>query len=245
MKSTTTLASFVALAATVFGSAHHYHQQQVLLHHLARLFTAANAPVPSQATGFQMNAGASVNFQVADTWSGRIWPRTECDFSQPDTTSCATGSCLGGLECSTTGGTDIPPATLAEFTLASSGNDNYDVSLVDGFNVPLQITPSASGCTAPECSANLNPNCPASLQVKDGSGAIVGCKSDCAATNDSAACCTGDHSTPATCPSSGVPDYQYFKGPCPQAYVYAYDDASSLFTCAASSSADYTITFCP
>ncbi|KHN41892.1 Pathogenesis-related protein 5 [Glycine soja] len=35
---------------------------------------------------------------------------------------------------------------------------------------------------------------------------------------------------------------QMFKSVCPKAYSYAYDDATSTFTC---SGADYTITFCP
>ncbi|BFG14589.1 hypothetical protein CerSpe_008630 [Prunus speciosa] len=33
-----------------------------------------------------------------------------------------------------------------------------------------------------------------------------------------------------------------FKAACPRSYSYAYDDASSTFTC---TGADYTITFCP
>ncbi|GAA0186448.1 hypothetical protein LIER_33736 [Lithospermum erythrorhizon] len=35
---------------------------------------------------------------------------------------------------------------------------------------------------------------------------------------------------------------QLFKSACPKSYSYAYDDASSTFTC---TGADYTITFCP
>ncbi|KAH0973543.1 hypothetical protein GBA52_025699 [Prunus armeniaca] len=34
---------------------------------------------------------------------------------------------------------------------------------------------------------------------------------------------------------------QLFKSACPKSYSYAYDDASSTFTC---TGADYTITFC-
>ncbi|KAI5318149.1 hypothetical protein L3X38_037857 [Prunus dulcis] len=40
------------------------------------------------------------------------------------------------------GKTGIPPATLAEFTIAAGGGqDFYDVSLVDGFNLRMSVTP--------------------------------------------------------------------------------------------------------
>ncbi|KAI0029292.1 Osmotin thaumatin-like protein [Vararia minispora EC-137] len=220
------------------------------------LFTDLNAgsAVPSQATGWEQTSGATVTFTVPDNWTaGRIWPRTECDFStNPGPNSCATGGCNGGLECATTGGTGVPPATVAEFTLVPSGNDNYDVSIVDGFNVPVQVTPTA-GCPEASCPVDLNTNCPASLQKKDSAGNVVGCLSDCQTAlltlhpANSPACCSGAFSTPATCPSSGVPDYAYFKDACPDSYVYAFDESSgtALWTCPGSNAADYTITFCP
>ncbi|TFK38317.1 hypothetical protein BDQ12DRAFT_747363 [Crucibulum laeve] len=33
-------------------------------------------------------------------------------------------------------------------------------------------------------------------------------------------CCSGSHNTPATCLSSGVAFYSYFKDNCPKAYAY-------------------------
>jgi hypothetical protein len=42
------------------------------------------------------------------------------------------------LECNGAGGE--PPATLAEIRLNGAGGlDFYDISLVDGFNVPVQV----------------------------------------------------------------------------------------------------------
>lgn len=32
---------------------------------------------------------------------------------------------------------------------------------------------------------------------------------------------------------------------CPEAYVYAYDDATALKTCPSNLQADYMLTFCP
>ncbi|KAG9000664.1 hypothetical protein FRB94_005317 [Tulasnella sp. JGI-2019a] len=143
--------------------------------------------------------------------------------------------------------------TLAEFTLStSSGVDYYDVSLVDGFNIPISITfTTASYCSIASCPVDLNANCPAALKGPlDSNGVAVGCKSDCTVDpnpSDSPSCCSGTHATPATCPPSGVPNYNYFKQNCPNSYVYAYDESSgtALQTCPSTTSADYTITFCP
>ncbi|KIJ61526.1 hypothetical protein HYDPIDRAFT_96439, partial [Hydnomerulius pinastri MD-312] len=64
---------------------------------------------------------------------------------------------------------------------------------------------------------------------------------------NSANCCTGQYDTAATCPSSGVAYYSYFKDNCPNSYCYAYDESSgtALWTCDSSLNAEYTITFCP
>lgn len=53
--------------------------------------------------------------------------------------SCATGDCQGvGVDCNRTGGS--PPTTLVEFALNAFGSqDYYDVSLVDGYNLPVIV----------------------------------------------------------------------------------------------------------
>jgi len=207
---------------------------------------------PSQPTGWEAPAGNSVSFTVPDDWAaGRIWGRRDCDFSKPAVSACATGSCNGGLLCAANGGTGVPPVTVAEWTLGKNGSpDNYDVSLVDGFNIPMSVVPT-KGCHEASCPADLNPNCPAPLQVK-GSDGIAGCKSACIANidgnaGDSPNCCSGSHNLPATCPPSGVQYYDYFKKPCPNSYAYAYDESSktALWTCDSKLSADYVVTFCP
>jgi len=218
------------------------------------VFTDLNVgtAVPSTQTGWEAAAGSSVSFAIPDNWkAGRIWGRTECDFStNPGPNSCATGGCNGGLLCDPHTGTGVPPVSLAEFTLSagSSGTtDYYDVSLVDGSNIPIKID-NTGGCPVASCPVDLNPNCPATLQSKDSAGHVVGCKSDCLVDpnpGDSPSCCSGSHNTPATCPNSGVPHYSYFKSGCPNSYVYAYDESSgtALWTCNAKP--DYTVTFCP
>ncbi|KAL4079433.1 thaumatin [Scleroderma citrinum] len=210
---------------------------------------------PSYATGWQANAYTSVTFSVPDSWTaGRIWGRRDCDFSSnPGPNSCLDGGCNGGLECDPTTGTGVPPATLAEFSLdQSNGQDYYDVSLVDGYNLPMSITNNV-GCHIADCPVDLGPNCPSPLKGPfDSTGYPVGCKSACVANLDgdptnSPNCCSGQYDTAATCPSSGVAYYSYFKTNCPNSYCYAFDESSgtALWQCPASENAMYTVTFCP
>ncbi|EIW57348.1 thaumatin-like protein [Trametes versicolor FP-101664 SS1] len=223
------------------------------------LFTDLNvgSATPDQPTGWEQDAAQTVSFTVPDNWqAGRIWGRRDCDFSTgtPGPNQCLDGGCNGGLECDPHTGTGVPPATVAEFTLGVAGGapDNYDVSLVDGFNLPMAVTNSA-GCHEASCPVDLNPNCPTELKGPfDSNGVAVGCKSACAAglggdPANNPNCCSGSFNTPATCPNSGVQDYSYFKSNCPDSYAYAFDESSgtALWTCDAASAADYTITFCP
>ncbi|KAL8278104.1 hypothetical protein RQP46_009564 [Phenoliferia psychrophenolica] len=214
------------------------------------MFTSGGTK-PNYPTGWVANQYTKVQFTVADDWNGRIWGRRNCDFSGGSTSpnTCATGGCNGGLQCSPTTGTGVPPATLAEFNL-NGGTDNYDISAVDGSDLPMSITNNVN-CAAPTCTNDINANCPDNLAVKDKNGYVIGCKSSCSANLDgkngqnSANCCSGTHDTPQTCPSSGVQDYDVCKGPCPAYYCYAYDDKTALKTCPGTSNANYVITFCP
>ncbi|CAO1620958.1 unnamed protein product [Sympodiomycopsis kandeliae] len=195
--------------------------------------------------GFQMNSQDTVSFGVPDNWnSARIWGRRNCDFSKQDVSACDVGSCIGGLKCTQPG---IPPVTVAEWTLVPGGQDNYDVSNVDGSNLPMTITPSDPSCAAPSCPVDLNANCPSDLAVRDANGAIIGCYSSCKKYGRPQDCCTGDHNTAETCPQSGVDRYSYFHDNCPQAYAYAYDEHNGVLkTCNRNGqSPDYTLTFCP
>ncbi|CAK7334259.1 unnamed protein product [Dovyalis caffra] len=196
-------------------------------------------------TGFVLQPGESNSISFPPSWSGRLWGRTLC--TQDSTSgkfSCQTGDCGSPtLECS--GGGAAPPATLAEFTLnGANGLDFYDVSLVDGYNLPMLITPQSGkggNYTATGCVVDLNNACPNELKVVDGgNGENLACKSACDAFGDPKYCCSGAYATPDTCKPSSYS--QFFKNACPRAYSYAYDDGTSTFTCAG---ADYVITFCP
>jgi len=190
------------------------------------------------AEGWALQPGKSLELSRGAGWTGRFWSRTGCNFDQSGSGRCATGDC-GGLNCQ---GGGVPPVTLAEFTIAGyDGMDFYDVSLVDGFNLPLSIRPSGGRgrCAKSSCGADVNAVCPPDLKVVEG-GATVACKSACTAFGSAEYCCTAEHNTPQTCRPSHYA--QVFKQACPSAYSYAYDDLTGTFTC---TGADYTITFCP
>ncbi|KAJ3679954.1 hypothetical protein LUZ60_016232 [Juncus effusus] len=204
------------------------------------LLSGANSP-PMPSTGFELQQGASQSYDAPANWSGRMWARSDCSSDASGKFSCLSGDCGSGqVACNNAGG--APPATLVEFTLqGDGGKDFYDVSNVDGFNVPVKIDPQGvAGCSSTECQANINALCPADLQSKGPDGKVVGCKSACLAFNTDQYCCRGDYGTPDKCPPT---DYsKIFKNACPQAYSYAYDDRTSTFTCIG---ANYLITFCP
>lgn len=212
----------------------------------ARIFTIVNhcketiwpAVTPGEnfnGGGFALKPGQSIVLTAPVSWSGRIWGRTGCKFDRNGNGTCQTANCGTSLKCSASG---EPPATLAEFTLAAV--DFYDVSLVDGFNLPLVVTPinGRGNCSIAGCDTDLRPSCPKELTVK-ANGKIVACRSACDVFNTDEYCCRGVYGNSVTC----QPTYysKKFKQACPGAYSYAYDDPTSIFTC---SGTDYVVSFC-
>ncbi|KAI3470767.1 hypothetical protein Pfo_027430 [Paulownia fortunei] len=191
--------------------------------------------------GFRLYSGQQVVVEAPNWWSGRIWARQGCCFDETGRGSCQTGDCNGQLHCRGLGGQ--PPATMVEMTLGTSTNPMhyYDVSLVDGFNLPVSMIPVGGGigCGVAACEADVNVCCPESLAVRRG-GKVVGCKSACLATRADKYCCTGEYGSPKTCKPTAFANL--FKAICPRAYSYAYDESSGLKTCRAKR---YVITFCP
>lgn len=154
--------------------------------------------------GWELPAGDTHQSQLPPAWGGRFWGRTGCaDFNDNGVPACQTGDCGGHLGCPAgVGGS--PPATLAEFTLIPPdqpvGLDFYDVSAVDGTNLPVRIAAGADSftsdpppganamyyCGSPGCTGNCGPlaacpwnldtTCPPELQqIVDGKQ--VGCRS--------------------------------------------------------------------
>ncbi|KAG9130384.1 hypothetical protein Leryth_004397 [Lithospermum erythrorhizon] len=198
----------------------------------------ANAGTPSlDSTGFELPQGSTRTFIAPTGWSGRFWGRTGCKFDESGLGICSTGDCGSGqIECNGAGA--APPATLAEFTLGTVGQDFYDVSLVDGYNLAMVVDASGGSgmCASTGCVTDLNQACPNELKVGDGEA----CKSACEAFQSAEYCCSGAYNSPAACKPTVYS--QMFKAFCPRSYSYAYDDPTSTFTCGG---ADYTLTFCP
>ncbi|KAL6638394.1 hypothetical protein ACP70R_023889 [Stipagrostis hirtigluma subsp. patula] len=96
---------------------------------------------PGQTWRVPMPAGGA-------TAGGRIWARTGCSFVGNNGT-CSAGDCAGAMCCTLSG---KPPATLAEFTIGGgAAEDFYDVSVVDGFNVPMEFRCLTGGDAAIRC----------------------------------------------------------------------------------------------
>ncbi|ODO07056.1 hypothetical protein I350_04424 [Cryptococcus amylolentus CBS 6273] len=208
--------------------------------------------IPDQVTGWELAAGDSTIFEVPENWqAGRIWGRTECVI-QDGKFQCLTGQCGSGEGGNVTcENSDQPPATLAEFTMQPDSEDNFDISLVDGFNLPLNIIPSIASCPQPQCQVNINLLCPAMLRTAlDMNGVNLGCLTACNAglgqeMYGNRACCTGSYADSDLCQACGVDYYSLFKDNCNTSYAYAYDEKSktALWTC--SNAPDYIVEFCP
>ncbi|KAL3723222.1 hypothetical protein ACJRO7_035408 [Eucalyptus globulus] len=205
--------------------------------------TAPNTGQPVIADGgFYLPPGTIHRFSAPPSWAGRIWARTGCRFGSNWHPACETGDCDGRLACGGLSGT--PPATLVQVSLPADTDQPsfYDISLVDGYNIPISVEskPAWPKCGIPGCSKNLNDVCPAELQVVNGEGKVVACKSACLAFNADKFCCRNQYGTPEKCKPSV---YSWiFKDACPCYYSYAYDSPAPLVSCA---SKDYVITFCP
>ncbi|EFP08305.1 hypothetical protein CRE_16853 [Caenorhabditis remanei] len=190
--------------------------------------------------GFRLNAGETKSVFMNDGWEGRFWPRTECDGNM----NCATGSCGPREQCNGAGGE--PPASLAEFKLrGDAGLDFYDVSLVDGYNIPPAKELAVASKTSMIFAQEILLSEEVSLRFRDilvfqlSDGRTVACKSGCLAYNTDQECCRGAFDTRKKCRPSETA--KLFKKACPSAYSYAFDDPTSLFTC---KDATYVVQFC-
>ncbi|KAI3953417.1 hypothetical protein MKW92_044809 [Papaver armeniacum] len=163
----------------------------------------------------------------AGTRQARIWGRTNCNFDGSGRGRCETGDCNGLLQCTSFG---QPPNTLAEYALNQFNNlDFFDISLVDGFNIPMDFSPT-SGCRGIKCTADINGQCPSQLRAPGG------CNNPCTVFKTDQYCCNSG--------SCGPTDFsRFFKERCPDAYSYPKDDPTSTFTCPGGT--NYRVVFCP
>ncbi|XP_076257671.1 uncharacterized protein LOC143194829 [Rhynchophorus ferrugineus] len=67
------------------------------------------------------------------------------------------------------------PKTAVNIAITST-NDEYSISLLDGFNLAAKIVPIGStNCTASVCAANILQACPIEDQVVNSTNVVVGC----------------------------------------------------------------------
>ncbi|KAM1166233.1 hypothetical protein PS1_025871 [Malus domestica] len=185
-------------------------------------------------TGFELASKANRSVDAPSPWSGRFWGRTRCSTDAAGKFSCETADCGSG-QVACNGTSAAPPATVVEIKISEKwGQDLYDVTLVDGFNLPISVAPQGgtSECMASTCDANVNAACPAELQVKAVDGSVISCKSACMAFNEPKYCCTASNDTCQPTEYSQILEQQ-----CPIAYNYAYLSCNGR--------PDYIITFCP
>lgn len=127
-----------------------------------------NNPVPINGV-YQLSANGGTNTAIVTdyglpfVWSGNLAARTG--------TTCGTGTC-DTADCQSNGGNNAcpvgqgfaQPATLAELTLLRNSVDSYDVSIINGMNVGVQIQPTTNysfasqGIAAYNCQSPGNPN---------------------------------------------------------------------------------------
>ena len=198
-------------------------------------YTVWAAAVPAGG-GMKLDPGQTWNVNVpAGTTGGRVWARTGCNFDGSGNGRCQTGDCGGKLRCTQYG---QAPNTLAEFGLNKFQNlDFFDISLIDGFNVPMNFLPAGSGAGCPKggprCPGNITPQCPSELRTAGG------CNNACTVFREDRYCCTGSAMN-----NCGPTDYsRFFKRQCSDAYSYPKDDATSTYTCPGGT--NYQVIFCP
>jgi hypothetical protein len=192
-------------------------------------------------SGWKLLAGATITIKVPNKWNGRFWGRTGCTFHGGHG-HCATGDCDRRLQCQ---GFGAIPATLAEYDLDAFDHlDFYDVSMVDGSNLPMYINIAHGktkdrinkwGCEHAGCTSAVK--CPKRLRV-----AGPACESPCAKLGGDRYCCRGKYAVGCSPAKTWPVDYaKVWKRAEPYAYSWSGDDRTSVFTC--SGGCDYRITF--
>ncbi|KAI3703555.1 hypothetical protein L1987_73711 [Smallanthus sonchifolius] len=181
-------------------------------------------------TGFELTGGNSRSFQLPDDWSGSLWGRTGCTFNGSGHGSCKIGDCGSGeMECN--GRSATPPVTVAEFGTNKFGERNFDVSVMDGYNLQMTVEATTDGstylsgdCLKRGCFYDLNKRCPEELMLKGGGG----CHSPCQVFRTPEYCCYN------SCEPTSYS--RLFSSACPRT-----DDISSSYC----EGANYTVRFCP
>ena len=207
-----------------------------------------DASHPMARTGWVLRPGDRVTVIVPNHWNGRFWGRTGCVF-HGGRGHCQTGDCAGRFQCK---GWGTIPATLAEYDLDAWDNlDFYDVSMVDGSNLPMYINPTTGARDQEGQPARLRPGrlhhgralperarrSTCTRQVRRAASRPA----PSSAATSTAAAASGRRGRSATRRKWPVDYARVFKRAEPYAYSYVDDDATSVYVC--SGRCDYHIVF--
>ncbi|EIW80398.1 Osmotin thaumatin-like protein [Coniophora puteana RWD-64-598 SS2] len=177
-------------------------------------------------------AGASSDMGISSDWDGAINVGTGCNS---DASTCTTGGPTWDGET---------PFSRAEFNFyAIAGSVTYDISLIYGYNVGMEISSADTSCDAYACT--ISSGCPVA-----GPGTDT-CYSPCCSSADA---CSG-----GALPASGGgctdnagpgPNSPFYYDTCPNAYAFPDNDGADGYTPA--DNVDYTcgntaitLTLCP
>ncbi|PON32686.1 Thaumatin [Parasponia andersonii] len=228
----TVILSFVYLTILSFsmsGQAANLTSIEILNNCSYTIWAAANP-----GGGKQLNKGQTWTL-TSVTGSGRIWGRTNCAFDDHGRGKCDSGDCGGLLECDRRNGR--APHTVAEYSMnqVESGNDAFFVSVVDGFNIPMEFTLSSSssgvcGQSTSSCAGDINGPCP--IELRDPGG----CNNPCTVFRNSQFCCN----TGSICEPTSYS--KFFKDLCPEARTYPSDGTRGYCPNGRNS---YKVVFCP
>ncbi|KAF3451221.1 hypothetical protein FNV43_RR07314 [Rhamnella rubrinervis] len=126
---------------------------------------------------------------------------------------------------------DNHPTRSLNMRLTSSARRTSSTSLVDGFNVPMEFSPTSNGFSRGiKCTADINGQCPNQLKAPGG------CHNPCTVFKTDEYCCNSGKCGPTNLS-------RFFKDRCRDAYSYPKDDPTSTFTCPEGT--NYRVIFCP
>ncbi|GKD28939.1 G-type lectin S-receptor-like serine/threonine-protein kinase [Tanacetum coccineum] len=136
------------------------------------------------------------------------------------------------MECN--GRTYKTPVTIAEISIIN-GDDSYDVSIMNGFNLPMTVEPTTVQSFRPKvgCANDLNQQCPLDLRLEGGRG----CKSACQVFPSKDYCCE-----PVIAGTCNPTSYgELFNLVCPKSVTFEYGRSRRVIY---SNGGDYTVRFC-
>jgi hypothetical protein len=131
------------------------------------VFFAAMGPnpaaQPSSGESWKADPGESITVRIPGTWlhtssnhhrtplGPRFWARTGCKYDATlEKAQCETGDCGNNYDCGAKFLAGKAPVTIAEFCFECGDQFTYyDISLVDGYSISVDVLPGAHSAVRP------------------------------------------------------------------------------------------------